>query len=58
MMTLSQQTTIDLKAMIETLDQRIHELTCSKGAVNSAHPAEVAGLGDLRDAAAGLLVAD
>lgn len=56
-MSLSVQTTTDLTTMIDMLDQRIHEMTCSKDAVNAAHPAEVAALGDLRDAVGGLLEA-
>lgn len=56
-MNLSVQTTTDLTAMIDMLDQRIHEMTCSKDAVNAAHPAEVAALADLRDAVGGLLEA-
>lgn len=56
-MNLSVQTTTDLTAMIDMLDQRIHEMTCSKDAVNASHPAEVAALADLRDAVGGLLEA-
>lgn len=41
-MTISAQTTADIKAIIETLSQRLHEMTFSKDAVNAAHAAEVA----------------
>jgi hypothetical protein len=54
-MTLSEQTTSDLNSILETLDQRIHEMTSTKDAVNMAHPTEVAALADLRDQAQGIL---
>lgn len=56
-MTFSQQTTRDLTGILESLDQRIHEMTCSKDVVNASHPAEVAALADLRDAVGVLLAA-
>ena len=56
-MTISQQTTADLTSILGTLAQRIHEMTCSKDAVNMAHPAEVAALVDLREQAQRILEA-
>lgn len=54
-MTPSEQTTSDLKSIIETLDQRIHEMTSTPEAVNTYHPAEVAAVFDLLENARGLL---
>jgi hypothetical protein len=54
-MQISEQTTADIKSMIETLDQRIHEMTCDANAVNMSNPAEVAALADLRDLAKRML---
>lgn len=54
-MNISKQTTADLTVIFESLDQRIHEMTCSEDAVNAAHPAEVAALADLKDEVQGLL---
>lgn len=48
-MTLSQQTTTDLNTMVETVDQRLHEMTSTPEAVNTYDPAEVATMYDLRD---------
>lgn len=49
-MHLTEQTQSDLKSILETLDQRIHEL-----ATETATSAEVAALQGLRANAAGLL---
>lgn len=54
-MNTTDQTKTDLSSILETLDQRIHEMTDGADAVNAAHPAEVAALADLRDQARGLL---
>jgi hypothetical protein len=54
-MTLSDQTTTDLHAMIEIVDQRLHEMTGTPEAVNTYDPAEVATIYDLRDYLGGLV---
>jgi hypothetical protein len=54
-MTLSEQTTTDIHAMLETTDQRLHEMTCTPEAVNTYSPAEVAAMWDLRDTLGALL---
>lgn len=57
-MTLSDQTQRDLKSILETLDQRLHELSDGVGGDNAPAPiaaAEVGALQALRDSAAGML---
>jgi len=48
-MQLTDQTTADLTMILDKIDQRVHEMTCDKDAVNAANPAEVATLADLGD---------
>ena len=54
-MTLSEQTITDVRTMLDTTEQRLHEMTGTPDAVNSHDPAEVASMYDLRDHLRGLL---
>lgn len=58
-MTLSAQTQVDLASILETLDQRLHELTEERGQPHYvAHSGEADALSALRNSAAGMLSAD
>ena len=52
---LSEQTRADLTVILEKLDQRIHEISCDKDAINATDPAEAATLYDLRDSVKDIL---
>ncbi len=54
-MQITEQTTTDVAAIVEILDQNIHEQIGTPDATNRSNPAEVAALCDLRDQAKALL---